>query len=138
MKTKFSPVSWILIVAFASHGAVPGVVMCLESTGQVQVEAITVNCCNGDTNLSGQTVVPALTTSPETDTGDSCGPCTDSPISPIPVIKPAGKSNASVNALANTTLALDPAATRTEDHSASPAVAKHAALILIKTTTLLI
>jgi hypothetical protein len=138
MKTRFSPVLWILIVAFASHGAVPGVVVCVEPTGQVQVEAITVNCCSGNTNLSGQTADPAFTTSAELAPGDSCGPCTDSPISPIPVIKPAANGDSNVDALASTTLAFDPAATRTEAHSANPTVAKDAALIPIKTTTLLI
>jgi hypothetical protein len=138
MKIRFSPIAWLLIVAFASHGAVPGLVVCVEPTGQVQVEAITVDCCYGDTKSSGQTAVAALTTSPESDPGDSCGPCTDSPISPIPVIKPAGKCDASVKVLTIASLALVPTAPRTADHSASTEVAKDAALIPIKTTTLLI
>ena len=138
MKARLSPVLWILIIALASQGALPGVVVCFEATGQVEFETIEDKCCYGDTKPSGQTAFFVLTTSPGSEPAGSCGPCTDTAISPIPVTKPARNGNVNSNALPSTTLAFDPAAIETEICSASPSVATDAALIPIKTTTLLI
>jgi len=138
MKARLSPVLWILIIALASQGALPGVVVCFEETGQVEFETIEDKCCYGDTKPSGQTAVIVLTTSPGSEPGGSCGPCTDTAISPIPVTKPKRNGDVSVSAPPSTTLAFDRAAIETEIYSASEFVAPDAALIPIKTTTLLI
>ena len=138
MKARLSPVLWILIIALASQGALPGVVVCFEATGQVEFETIMDKCCYGDTKPSGQTAVFVLTTSSGSEPGGSCGPCTDTIISPIPVTKPARNGGVNNNAPPSTALAFDPAAIQTEIDSASEFVAADAALIPIKTTTLLI
>jgi hypothetical protein len=138
MKARLSPVHWILIIALASQGALPGVVVCFEETGQVEFETIKEKCCYGDTKPSGQTAVLVLTTSTGSEPAGSCGPCTDTLISPIPVTKPARNGGANSNALPSTALAFDPAAIETETYSASDFVAADTALIPIKTTTLLI
>lgn len=138
MKTRLSVLLWILIVAVASQGAVPGLVVCVEPAGHVQVEAITVKCCNGETASSRENFALALTSSQDSERGDSCGPCTDAPLSPVPITRLAGNEDVETILLTSTALAFDPAAIETEIYSASGFVAAEAALIPIKTTTLLI
>jgi len=129
---------WILILALASQGALPGVVMCVEPAGEVKVESIADNCCYGDTDTPDRTAVSLLSALPGSDSGGPCGPCTDTPISINPVTKPARNGKASVSALSGTTLAFSPAAIRTGSRPVSQFVTADAALIPIKTTTLLI
>ena len=138
MNTRLSPILWILIVALATHGAIPGVVVCLEATGQVKFEAIQDKCCYGEAKPSNPAAFFVLPTwrGPEPD--GSCGPCTDTLISPVQVTKPTKNRGASVSALPSATLVLDSAAIKTEARLAGQAVNTDAALILIKTTTLLI
>jgi hypothetical protein len=138
MKTRLSPILWILVVAFTSQGALPGVVMCFEEDGNVEFEAMADNCCYGDAKPAGQTAVFLRTTSPRSEPASSCGPCTDSPISPGPVTKPGKNGDVSGAALVSTTLAFDLTTTKTEIFSVTSYVAKDAALIPIKTTALLI
>ena len=129
---------WILIIALASQGALPGVVVCFEATGQVGFETVEDKCCYGDTNPSGQTAALASTTSPGSAPAGSCGPCTDTPISPISVTKPAKHRDVSVDALGSITLVFDTAAIDAEILAARELVATDAGFIPIKTTTLLI
>jgi len=138
MKSRHSPIHWILILALVSHGALPGVVVCIEPAGQVKVENIADDCCYGGTNTSDRTADTLLKTSPGSVPAGSCGPCSDTPISPNPVTKPSRNGDVSVSALPSTTLALDPSAIGMESYAANLSDTTDAALVLIKTTTLLI
>ena len=138
MSTRLFPIFWILIIALATHGAIPGVVVCLEATGQVKFEAIQDKCCYGEAKPSNQAAFFVLPTWRGSEPDGSCGPCTDTLISPVQVTKPTKNRGASVSALPSTTLILEPAAIRTEVLSEGQIVSTDAALILIKTTTLLI
>jgi hypothetical protein len=138
MRTRLSKLVWILIVALVSHGALPGVVVCVEATGQVVIETIGDNCCSGDTDPSPQPASTELTASLGSETADSCGPCTDSAISRDPVTKPARNGDIVIGALPGTPLVYDAAAIATEIDSGSEFIATDASLIPVKTTTLLI
>ncbi|UCG51638.1 MAG: hypothetical protein JSW58_15870 [Candidatus Latescibacterota bacterium] len=138
MKTRFSPILWILIIALAGQGALPGLVVCFEAAGQVRVEIVADKCCYGDTKSSGKTSGFLLETSPKSKQDNSCGPCLDTPISPVPVTKPSRNGDIIVHAFPNTTLVFDPATIETGSYSAAELVTTDAALIPIKTTILLI
>jgi hypothetical protein len=88
MRFCHSPIHWILILALVSHGALPGIVVCIEPAGQVKVETISDNCCYGDTITSDKIEDTLLKTSHGSAPAGSCGPCSDTPISPNPVTKP--------------------------------------------------
>ncbi len=135
MRAGLSTISWILILAVASQGALPGVVVCIEPTGQVQVETISDQCCRGEAISFVETAVLVVTSDRQSDPADPCGPCTDSPISPVPVVKPAGKRDAGVAALPGAIFAIGSAATGMTAH---PSVTTDAAFIPVKTTILLI
>jgi len=138
MKTRSSLIFWILIVVFAAHGALPGVVVCSEAAGQVAVENIENACCYGDSSPVNQATDFVFTSLPGSGPGGSCGPCTDAPLSLIPVTKTARNGDGCIDALPVATLAFDSAAIVTKTCSGSEFVATNAALISIKTTTLLI
>ena len=112
--------------------------MCVEPAGNVELEALTDKCCFGTTKPTGGSAVSLRTASPASERASSCGPCTDSPISPAPITKPAKNGDVNVAALVSTALSFDPTATQTEISSFTSHVAKDAALIPIKTTALLI
>jgi hypothetical protein len=127
-----------MIITFASQGAIPGVMMCVEPAGNVEFEALADNCCFRDTKPADRSAVFLRTTSLASESASSCGPCTDSPISPAPVTKPAENGDVCVGLLVSSSFSLDPASIETEIFSVSSYVANDAALIPIKTTALLI
>ncbi len=135
MRAGLSPISLILILAVASQGALPGVVVCVEPTGQVQVETIGDQCCRGEAVPLVEAAALVVTSDRQSEPADPCGPCTDSPISPIPVVKPAGKRDAGVASPPGAVFEIGSAATRMVAH---PSVTTDAALIPVKTTILLI
>ncbi|MFQ5511622.1 MAG: hypothetical protein ACE5EO_07210 [Candidatus Krumholzibacteriia bacterium] len=131
-----SPILWILIIAFTSQGTLPGVVMCVEPAGKVEYEALADKCCFGTTKPATESTVVLGTASPASERGNSCGPCTDSLISPAPVTRPAKNGDVSVAALGSARLPFNPISIETEILSVTRYVAKDAALIPIKTTIL--
>jgi hypothetical protein len=137
MKTKMSPILWVLIAAFTSQGALPGVVICVEPAGKVEFEALADKCCFGTTKPAGRSTAFLLTVV-GSEAGGYCGPCTDSPISPAPVTKPKQSGDVGVYALVFATRLFDSTTIETNSPSVTDCVARDASLIPIKTTTLLI
>jgi hypothetical protein len=137
MRPGFSTVRWLLIIALAAQGVVPGAVVCFESTGQVEFETAGDICCAGDTHPFGNAGFSASTASRAPGSPDSCGPCTDSFISPIAVTKPAGNGDVSIN-LPRAHVAFDPPAIAARVHATARFVATDATLTSLKTKILLV
>ena len=135
MRAGLSTISWILILAVASQGALPGVVVCIEPTGQVQVETISDRCCRGEAISFVEAAAPAVTSDRPSETADPCGPCTDSPISLIPVVKPSKRVDTADGAPSSFILEFTPPAASMAAH---PSVTTDAAFIPVNTTILLI
>lgn len=135
MRVGLSPISWILILAVASQGALPGVVVCIEPTGQVQVETISDECCNEDASPLAEAAALAVASDGRSIPADPCGPCTDSPISLIPVVRPSDHAATVDGTLSSFKLGFNPPVTSMAVHAS---VTTDAALIPVKTTILLI
>jgi hypothetical protein len=138
MKRRFSPILWIAIVAFITQGALPCVVVCVESAGNVEVETLAGKCCYGATNSPDLSVAHLLMTPSPSEAGNSCGSCTDTPIYPASLTRPETNHSVVVDALADSTLTLGAAAIATESFVPRSFVATDVALVPVKTTTLLI
>ncbi len=134
MKRRFYPAISLLVVALVVPGALPGLVVCFGETGHVEVETTQDRCCNTYAQPTSSPV--SITTGPTAD--DSCGFCTDTPISLTPVVRPAYAAKASVAAEQIATLAFGPTSIGMDAYSARPSVAADATLSHIRTTTLLI
>jgi hypothetical protein len=138
MRVGFSPIFWIVIVAVAVNGAVPGLVVCVESAGQVQIEPATIDCCADESTQARRDAGELFIASLATESGDSCGPCTDVPLEAAPVIRPASDEHACATVPAASVLTFDPATIRAGDYTARQVASTDLSFIPIKTTTLLI
>ena len=133
MRSTLSPLFWILIVALAAHGLAPGLVVCLEPSGEVNYEAFRGDCCEGE--APGEDALSAGLC--ESNAAESCGPCTDTTISPTQVWRPVQDSVAPAT-FECTGSSHDPAAVKSRVATVSSPAAARAALIPVKTTALLI
>ena len=134
MRAVLSVVRWILILAVVSQGAVPGVVVCYEPSGRIEFETVEDACCaTGLEAAESGGPVALRSTLPD----DTCGPCTDAPVTPAPVTKPARAGDIPL-AAHSTRVILDTPSAIALRPSAGRFVATTAALIALRTTTLLI
>lgn len=113
-------------------------VLCVEPAGEVQVEAATVTCCAAQTSPSHEPATLAPAVSPEPEHSDSCGPCTDTPLPPAPTTRPPENEHVGDITCPCMSLTFDHAAPETAIVFTNRFVVADAALIPVKTTTLLI
>jgi len=85
-RSHMKPLIYITVLALSFQGAIPGLILCFDSAGHFEVEAVAEACCNGMTKTTGEAadvllaaVAPAASTS-------GCGPCTDTLFS-VPMVR---------------------------------------------------
>ena len=81
MKQVFSPLAWLLIAFIVAQGTIAGLVICLGEGGHVEIERAQGECCDPSRQPAPEWAGYLVATAPEPSTDDSCGSCTDSPLS---------------------------------------------------------
>ena len=135
MRTRVHTAYWILVFALVSQGAVPGLVVCIEPSGQVGYETVDDECCSGD-NQPSRAAPVVLVASAKSETTDSCGPCTDTPVRSLLVTRPDGNGDVGTSPCVGTIPAFVAATART--CSGSHPIDTAVSLGSVKTTALLI
>ena len=138
MKSKFSPILWLIVAAFVCQGTLPGLVMCFGEAGHVELERARDGYCDDKKRRVAQERVAVFTHSNASTDQDSCGPCTDTAILPSPTTRPSTASLESDAATTCTILVLAPVTNKPPDYVTSPYTSADASFIPISTTTLLI
>ena len=139
MKKVFSPLAWFLSAFIVAQGTIPGVVMCLGEDGHVEVERTLGGCCDPSRQPAAEWAGYVLAAS-ESTTDDSCGSCTDSPLSLTTAlrIKPQASSAAFTGPLEIVQRSRTPVVPGVKQLPESRSVVAKATRIPIATTTLLI
>jgi hypothetical protein len=80
---------WILILVLVAQGTTPGVVLCFEAGGRVELEVVKADCCDDDGARSKSEGLPGSIVPVKGEPVGSCGPCTDTPVSHPNLTRPA-------------------------------------------------
>lgn len=132
-----------MVVALSLQGAIPGLIVCVDNAGHVEVGTVEDACCCAGANSGKQPTGAMLTALTSANSMSTCGPCTDTLILSAPIIRTERYGNStdialSCDALPFNTLSCDPKAIPGLARSASPFASADVALVPTRTTTLLI
>jgi len=140
MRKIFSPLFWLLVVFMVGQGTMPGLVVCLGDDGHAEVEKTQGECCDPSRQPAPEQGGYVLAAASQSTAGDSCGSCTDSPLSLTTAlrIKPQVSHAASVAELEIARSSHHPSRLGLKPLAEGPSVVAKATRIPIATTTLLI
>ena len=133
--------SCITVIALLSQGAIPGLIFCFDSAGHFEVETLADACCGGAGNLNEGPAGVGFTMPTTVNSTTACGPCTDTPVISVPVVRWEGgvdSANPACSCSSFPSSALVPDSNQYVATSSYRAVPIDVSLIPVKTTALLI